>query len=181
MKSVVIPTVALALVSASCGPAASGNGGTASNHEDVGALTATQDKATTVPQVELSAATNDSNSAAQSKQNEKQQNDYTEDTSHATISGALKQALVGVAEIDGQAIIDFRLPSRCQTIIVTQNGQTLIDWSGVGNFARNVDKSVATISIDDGHGEHSIRLPEGVGSQRVDGGFGLLADECGSK
>lgn len=181
MKPIIVLAIAIAVPSASCGPATSGNGGVASNHGSAGAPTAVQSEATTVPQIGVSATAVGSNTDLQRDQSEKHQNGYTEDASNATMVGALKQELVGSAKLDGQSITDVQLRSRCQTIITTRAGQTLIDWSGIGNFARSVDKGVATIPINDGHGEHTIRLPEGAGSERVDGGFGLLAGECGSR
>lgn len=183
MKSIIVPALALALLSANCGSAASNSGGTASGHGGIGAPTDVQGGAATVPRAveSTTAMAAGGHHDSQRERSEKQQGSYTEDESHSTAVEALKQELIGVAKLDGQSIVDIQLRSRCQTMIVTPGGQTLIDWSGVGNFARNVDNGVATIPIDDGHGEHDIRLPEGVGSQRVDGGFGLLADECSPK
>jgi hypothetical protein len=100
------------------------------------------------------------------------------DSSHATVVGALRTALVGTATLDGAPITDVTLRSRCTTAFVTAKGTTTIDWSKVGNFAGRIDGKQGILPISDG-AEHLFAMPRGDAFRGVDGSMGLLADECG--
>lgn len=103
------------------------------------------------------------------------------DTSHATVVGSLKTELVGTGTIDGAAITDVTLDSRCVTGFVTAKGHTAIHWGKVGNFAGDVEGAKAVIPIDDGSGAHRFAMPNGPSFRRVNGAMGLLADDCGGE
>lgn len=104
----------------------------------------------------------------------------SDDSSHATLVGALRDTLVGVAILDGEPITDVQYRSDCTTTFVTPSRTTLIDWSKVGNFAGRIEGKQAILPLSDGGGEHRFVMPDTDRFRSVDGGMGLLADECGA-
>jgi hypothetical protein len=110
---------------------------------------------------------------------------HTQDMTNRTGAAALKEIFIRVGTIDGKPIKDFQLRSRCQTAFVTADGDVLIDWSKVGNYAGRYANGKESFAIDDGKGTHTISVPTGqhpepVGNAgaRVDGGMSVIADSC---
>lgn len=99
---------------------------------------------------------------------------------HATLNEALKRELVGTGKIDGSTLTDVRMTGRCSTAFVTAKSTITVNWTKVGNFAGELDKGVATLPIADDKGRHVFTMAEGPGFRRVDGGMGLLSDDCQS-
>ena len=99
---------------------------------------------------------------------------------HATVNEALKRELVGTGKIDGSTLTDVRMTGRCSTAFVTAKSTITVNWTKVGNFAGELDKGVATLPIADDKGRHVFTMAEGPGFRRVDGGMGLLSDDCQS-
>jgi hypothetical protein len=99
---------------------------------------------------------------------------------HATVNEALKRELVGTGKIDGSTLTDVRMTGRCSTAFVTAKSAITVNWTEVGNFAKELDKGVATLPIADDKGRHVFTLADGLGFRRIDGGMGLLSDDCQS-
>ena len=55
-----------------------------------------------------------------------------------------------------------------------------VNWTKVGNFAGELDNGTATLPIADDQGRHVFTIADGPGFRRVDGGMGLLSDDCQS-
>ena len=106
----------------------------------------------------------------------------TAPSSTATINGnviaSIKSELVGVGKLDGQAITDVTERDKCATAFATAGGPVVVHWAKVGNIAGRVDHGTASIPIDDGTGTHTFTMPETPTFRRVNGSFGLLADNC---
>ena len=99
---------------------------------------------------------------------------------HATVNESLKRELVGAGKLDGSPLTDVRMTGRCSTAFVTAEGTVTVNWTKVGNFAGELDNGTATLPIADDQGRHVFTIADGPGFRRVDGGMGLLSDDCQS-
>lgn len=125
------------------------------------------------------APTPDANAAAAQPQDQ-----GTEDTRQSS-AGVIREILVQAGTFDGARITGFELRGRCETIFTTANGATTIDWTGVKDWAARLEGGQRLIPIDDGKAAHVVGVPaeprpEPIGNAgaRVEGGLGLIADEC---
>ncbi|RMB54820.1 hypothetical protein C8J44_0046 [Sphingomonas sp. PP-CE-3A-406] len=107
------------------------------------------------------------------------------DRTNTTGAGTIRPVLIQFGTIDGAAIKDFQLRSRCQTAFVTTKGPVVVDWTKVGNFAEHDEGNRVVTPIDDGHGSHDLSLPKdtktatvGDVAALVNMGLSGIADGC---
>lgn len=105
--------------------------------------------------------------------------DQTIDRTHRTGFEVLRKAFLGSGQVDGAKVTGMTLPDRCRTAFVTAQGETVVDWTKVGNFAGRTSAGRRSINVDDGGGTHDLSVAEGSGAT-VESAFGVIADECQS-
>ena len=98
----------------------------------------------------------------------------------------LATLLVGHVTLDGAAVTEVWAIDKCHTTFVTAKGDTIIDWTKVGNLAPRDENGREINRLPSATGWHDMsvplgELPEPAGNvaNRSSGAFGQLATECG--